>query len=172
MDWKYCPYCAGKLEVADKHSKRCTSCGKLHYHNPKSTVGVIFFDKENRVVLGIRGGEPGKGLYDVVGGFVDLGESLEEALTREIKEETGLAATLYTAPHYMGSLYAHYDFMGYDVPNNIALYFSQLFGDPQEGDDVAGFVRWKKDEIEMDKLSLPEYKDYILKGFELLTKQS
>lgn len=49
--------------------------------------------KNGELLLGIRAREPSLGLFDIPGGFVDPGESLEQALCRELKEELGQAPT-------------------------------------------------------------------------------
>jgi 8-oxo-dGTP diphosphatase len=57
---------------------------------PLVGVGAVVFDAEGRVLLIQRGREPLKGRWTLPGGLVELGESLEAAVTREIAEETGL----------------------------------------------------------------------------------
>jgi mutator protein MutT len=52
-------------------------------------VGGIIFNG-NRVLLAKRNQEPGKGQWSLPGGMVELGETLEEALVREIREEAGI----------------------------------------------------------------------------------
>jgi ADP-ribose pyrophosphatase YjhB (NUDIX family) len=53
-------------------------------------VGGIAFDDRDRVLLVQRGREPGRGLWSVPGGHVELGEPLAAAVVREVREETGL----------------------------------------------------------------------------------
>jgi ADP-ribose pyrophosphatase YjhB (NUDIX family) len=57
---------------------------------PSLAVAGIAFDDAGRVLLVKRGRPPAEGLWSVPGGKVELGESLEEACVREMREETGL----------------------------------------------------------------------------------
>ena len=54
-------------------------------------VGAIITDQAGRLLLIRRGHSPGRGLWSVPGGRVEPGETDEQALVREIREETGLA---------------------------------------------------------------------------------
>lgn len=65
------------------------------YKNPKPTVDIAVTDGK-RVVLIKRGREPFKGHWVFPGGFVDYGETVEDAAIREVMEETGLKITLET----------------------------------------------------------------------------
>jgi 8-oxo-dGTP diphosphatase len=56
---------------------------------PALTVDCVIFNNEG-VVLIRRGFEPFKEMYALPGGFIDIGESVEQACVREVKEETGL----------------------------------------------------------------------------------
>jgi 8-oxo-dGTP diphosphatase len=58
-------------------------------NKPVVGVGAIILD-EDRILLEKRKNSPGKGKWSVPGGLVDLGETVEEAVIREVKEETGL----------------------------------------------------------------------------------
>jgi len=56
---------------------------------PVVAVGVVVF-KGNKVLLGKRGHEPSKGKWSIPGGVVELGETLQEAAVREVREECGI----------------------------------------------------------------------------------
>ncbi|MGD2024630.1 MAG: NUDIX hydrolase [Methyloceanibacter sp.] len=57
---------------------------------PALTVDCVVFDPQGRVLLIRRGREPFKGCYALPGGFVDVGETIDEGCRRELREETGL----------------------------------------------------------------------------------
>ena len=62
---------------------------RLYPNQPIVGVGAIII-REGEVLLEKRKNEPGKGKWSVPGGLVELGESVEQTVTREVKEETGL----------------------------------------------------------------------------------
>ena len=59
---------------------------------PLLTVDVVLFDAKGRVLLIRRGNPPFQGAYALPGGFVDIGEMVEDAARRELEEETGVKA--------------------------------------------------------------------------------
>jgi ADP-ribose pyrophosphatase YjhB (NUDIX family) len=60
----------------------------------------VLVEEQGRILLGRRAVEPGKGLWDILGGFIDAGETAEEAARREILEESGLQVRI---DRYLGS---------------------------------------------------------------------
>jgi mutator protein MutT len=62
---------------------------KLYPDHPIVGVGVVIL-RQGKLLLEKRGNEPAKGKWSIPGGVVELGESLEAAVIRETKEETGL----------------------------------------------------------------------------------
>ena len=86
---KYCPFCASPAITAPtENSMKCSSCGFTLFHNTAAaTAAILTFD--GKIIFVRRGHEPGKGMLDLPGGFVDYNESAEQGILREIKEETG-----------------------------------------------------------------------------------
>jgi ADP-ribose pyrophosphatase YjhB (NUDIX family) len=91
--FKYCPACASeKISFEEGKVFRCPGCGFVYYHNIACATGCLISvpspDGE-KLLFTVRGNEPGKGLLDMPGGFVDAGEGVLEGLCRELKEELG-----------------------------------------------------------------------------------
>ena len=84
---KYCPRCGERATVDYPRSINCPHCGYGAYYNPKPVAAAIPVTTSNEIVLLKRGFDPGKDLWTFPGGFVDLGESVEQAARREAQEE-------------------------------------------------------------------------------------
>jgi len=86
-DVSFCPRCGQGAEVAFPRSITCRHCGYAAYYNPKPVAAAIPRDADGHIWLLRRAFDPGAGLWTFPGGFVDLGESVEEAARREAHEE-------------------------------------------------------------------------------------
>lgn len=73
------------------HRIECRLCGHVHYANPAVAVAAFLLDRDGRVLFMRRAHEPAKGKLAIPGGFIDPKERAEDAIRREILEETGLA---------------------------------------------------------------------------------
>jgi ADP-ribose pyrophosphatase YjhB (NUDIX family) len=91
---RFCPRCGATADVAFPRSISCPACGYGAYYNPKPVACAIPRDAGGRVWLLRRGFEPGAGLWTFPGGFVDLGESVEDAARREAGEELAVEIEL------------------------------------------------------------------------------
>ncbi|HLY97102.1 MAG TPA: NUDIX hydrolase, partial [Sideroxyarcus sp.] len=89
---KFCPECGAPLELRqpqDDHRERhvCTVCNTIHYLNPKLIIGAIPEWKDGRILLCRRAIEPRRGYWTVPAGFMENGETLQQAAARESREE-------------------------------------------------------------------------------------
>jgi NAD+ diphosphatase len=108
--FKYCPKCgAAALRLVGTKLLRCAQCGFELYLNVAAAVAGVIVDEQGRMVVLVRGKEPGKGGWDLPGGFVDPGDTAEGAMRREVGEEIGLEVA---GMSYLGSWPNVYEYMG------------------------------------------------------------
>jgi len=96
LDWharhRFCANCGAK--TAPHHAgwaRLCPQCGTEHYPRTDPVV-IMLAEYEGRVLVGRQPGfAPGR--YSALAGFVEVGESIEEAVARELREEAGIVAT-------------------------------------------------------------------------------
>jgi 8-oxo-dGTP diphosphatase len=93
--WNYCPICSSELEPVNDGERVvpfCADCERFYYRNPVPAA-CCFVVRDDKLLFVQRSIEPCKGMWSFPGGFVELGESSEEAALRELNEETGLVGT-------------------------------------------------------------------------------
>lgn len=88
---KFCSQCAGPVRLVVPEGDTlprhvCSSCGVIHYENPKIVVGCVP-EAGDRVLLCRRAIEPRRGYWTVPAGFMENGETLVAAAARETLEE-------------------------------------------------------------------------------------
>jgi ADP-ribose pyrophosphatase YjhB (NUDIX family) len=147
--FRYCPDCGGQLpalETPGDHlaSQRCLACGAVHFRNAKPCAGALVVHA-GRVLLGRRAIDPGQGLWDIPGGFLEPWEHPADGAVREIAEETGLrvrVTSLLTV--VMDTYYEQFYTM------NVYYLAEIVGGQAQAADDLAELGWFKPDEIPPD----------------------
>ncbi len=89
MSFRYCSVCGGHLaerEHEGRLRKICDACGFVMYQNSKPTADALIL-QDGKILLTKRANDPGKGLWELPGGFLEDDEHPEEGLRREMHEE-------------------------------------------------------------------------------------
>ena len=137
---RHCSVCGTPTVVAEGGILRtCPNCGAQHHPRTDPVVIMLVTDGD-RVLLGRQPTWP-QGRYSALAGFVEPGESLEEAVAREVHEEAGVVVG---RPRYVAS-------QPWPFPASLMLGFSApyLSGEPTIHDDELQDVRWfERAEIE------------------------
>ncbi|MDR0431283.1 MAG: NUDIX domain-containing protein [Tannerellaceae bacterium] len=164
--FSYCPACGAALfEVHNEKSKQCTACGFTYYFNPSAAVACFIKDKKGNLLLVRRAKDPGKGSLDLPGGFVDMNESAEDAVYREIQEETGLVMPTI---QYLFSLPNIYPYLGFNV-HTLDLFFESnvdSFHGAKAADDAAEIVVLSPGELTPRAFGLQSVRQAVKKYLE------
>ncbi len=85
---KFCGVCGGTMKFHTDISKRCEQCGKEVW--PQLATAIIVLIHKGDEILLAKGRNFKRDFYGLIAGFVETGETLEEAVIREVREETGI----------------------------------------------------------------------------------
>jgi NAD+ diphosphatase len=132
---RYCANCGSATEVRDAgFQRRCPVCQAHHFPRTDPVVIMLVVDPEtDRVLLGRQAAWPA-GRYSCLAGFVEPGESLEEAVAREVGEESAVRVDDVV---YRSS-------QPWPFPASLMLGFHCRYagGEPQRRDEELQDVRW------------------------------
>ena len=90
---KYCPNCKSiitRKRIEARNRDYCPDCDTIFYDNPLPVVSAVVPNKKREILLVLRDRDPYAGQWCLPSGFVELNESIEKAIIRELKEETGI----------------------------------------------------------------------------------
>jgi NAD+ diphosphatase len=123
---RFCGRCGGETgPVPGELAKQCTRCGMMDF--PRlSPAAIVLVEREDHVLLARSPGFP-KGLYSVLAGFVEPGESIEETVVREVSEEVGIGVENIG---YFGS-------QPWPFPNSLMIGFTADYADGELSPDPA-----------------------------------
>ena len=136
--FRYCPLCRTPLHLEESgHRLRptCISCGFVQFKNPAPTVSVLIVEGD-RVLLGKRGGSPGKTKWSIPSGYVEYEDDFLTTAIREVKEETGLDVEIQSLLNVVSSfLSPQFHFLA------VYLLAHVVDGELRAGDDLVE-VEW------------------------------
>jgi NAD+ diphosphatase len=97
-EYRFCPMCAGALAPSEQQEDggpkirmRCTGCEFTHWNNPTPVLAAVIecSDREGRLLLARNAAWTAR-MFALITGFMEAGESPQEGMAREVKEETSL----------------------------------------------------------------------------------
>ena len=137
MNWqrsnRFCGRCGVPMHESEKErAMQCPDCGHLVFPTLSPAI-IVAVEKDGRLLMGHNANFP-SGRYSVLAGFVEPGESLEEAVSREIYEESGVCVKNI---QYFGS-------QPWPFPNSLMLGFRAEWesGEPTPDGEEIDDVRW------------------------------
>jgi ADP-ribose pyrophosphatase YjhB (NUDIX family) len=161
MQPRFCAQCGHTLEVraVEDHRVRpvCPACGFIVYLNPPIAAGVIAARIDGKIALVVRGEEPGKGLWGLPAGFMEIDETVEQAARRECFEETGLTLEL-------GDLWGVWSYYHeYKQTSGVlVLYTARVTGgEPHPGSDTVRVEFFAPDEIPFKQLAFTTHREAL-----------
>lgn len=168
MEMNFCRRCGNKLSQSSGSANTCSK-GHVIYLNPATGVGIFFIDDVDNIILSVRAHQPHKGMLDTFGGFLESGETLEQALEREIIEELNIRTKDYSRPVYLTSLTSDYPYEGESRTVVSALFFARLKPGVSltPGDDVAAVYVSDISDVSLDDFGGADAKN----GFDILRKR-
>ena len=162
-----CPACGEPLAAIVGKSMSCRACQFTYFFNP--TIGLAgFIENGNGEILLIeRGRDPAKGKLAPPGGFADVDETAEEALTREVFEETGLRIKKWK---YLSSAVNHYTYKEVTYPV-LDFFYTAKTDEKQKlkpcSEETNGVCWIPKASIDPASLAFPSMQDAFLKFLEI-----
>lgn len=137
----FCSTCGAATRLEDGGLVRaCPRCGVHHFPRTDPVVIMAVHDGSERLLLGRQPSWP-SGRYSTLAGFVEIGESLEEAVAREVREEAGVEIE---TPRYFSS-------QPWPFPESLMLGFLAQWrsGEPRRQENEMEDVRWfSRDQVE------------------------
>jgi mutator protein MutT len=161
--FEFCPRCGSKqFNINDERSRHCTNCNLTYYANASASTAAIITNSKGEVLLTTRAFNPAKGMLDLPGGFVDMNETAEETIIRELKEELNINIQ---NPKYLFSLPNEYEFSGITV-HTLDIFFKIEIDDNtiiKTDDDVASAQFYDLNNVNIENIGLQSIKTAIEK---------
>jgi NADH pyrophosphatase NudC (nudix superfamily) len=160
---RFCPACGAEgVIVRADGSVGCRRCRLVLYFNVASAVAALIEDDIGRVLLVERAREPGKGALDLPGGFVDAGETAEDALVREVWEELNLTVQKCSM-RYLASFPNTYVFEGvaYRTLDMAFTCAVETFAGRRASDEIGRVAFYSPSQVPLERVGFESIRNII-----------
>jgi ADP-ribose pyrophosphatase YjhB (NUDIX family) len=157
--YKFCPKCGGNLVFQKENCLICRNCKFHFYINPLPCNAAIIENEKGEIMLVERKVDPKKGFWDWPGGFINPGESLEDSLKREIKEELNVDIKILGIVGVYIDRYLYQNILNYALC--VAVSAKITGGQLKPHDDIDGYKFFPKNEILNQKFAFLSIKQGI-----------
>ena len=150
---EYCPRCGGKLEPRHEGGRErpaCAACGYIFFGEFSIGVGGVVL-RDGKALLIRRGHEPGRGWWQIPGGYAEFDEEVAAAVVREVAEESGVRAKVVDVLGFRHSVGGKGSIGG--PSTNVYIVFRLAPLDPDDhvpcgdGDEITGAGYFSLEEI-------------------------
>lgn len=161
--FKFCPHCGSQeFDYSNNFKFNCHTCDFVLYHNIAAAVAIVF-TYEDKILFTVRNVDPDKGKLDLPGGFIDPGETAEEAACREIKEEIGLdispSALKYVTTSPNNYLYKNVAYRTMDIFYECELASNNISITAEE--EINDLIWIKRNQIDLDAIGFVSIRKVI-----------
>ena len=141
--WRHCPRCGSPLGRggAPEHegaAVHCPVCGFVAYDNPSATASALVL-RDGRLLVTRRARDPFAGMLDLPGGFIEPGEHPEQAVRRELLEETGLKLQVGPLAGMFTDMYGDEGIATLNL-----FYWARVAGGVEQANDDVSEILWLK----------------------------
>ena len=158
---KYCPKCGSAyFKFKSDNSFLCAKCEFHLYVNASAAVAALIVNEKDEILLTRRACKPDIGMLDLPGGFVDVLETAEHALRREVKEELNLNVDKM---EYFMSFPNEYIFGGLSVFTIDLAYICTInsFNGIHAEDDISSYEFYSPDKVPFDEIGSVSMKEMV-----------
>jgi mutator protein MutT len=159
---KFCPRCgSANFPATGSRSFKCGDCSFNYFANTSAAVAVLLFNEKGELLFTRRAIDPHFGKLDLPGGFIDPGETAEQAAIREIQEELGIEIH---SLKYFCSYPNEYIFSGFSVYTLDLAFLAKTESLHQMTamDDISSFEFYKPQDVNMEELPSISMKNIII----------
>jgi len=159
--FKHCPRCGEPAAERETNAPLvCEPCGFTFFFNPCVAAAAIALHEDGKALFIKRAKDPAKGKLAIPGGFIDIGESAEQALRREFKEEVNVELNDI---QYLSAHPNDYTFQDVTYPV-LDFFFTARITDADNVsalDDVDAFLWLDPRDVDPDDLAFPSIRNAL-----------